>query len=190
MVRYTGAFSEVSAIDFGGARFARSGEAVGREPGRVRSRDFWHVMQTSADALYGARHVALKAGLKMETPAVTVNRLCGSGIEAIAQAAQSCSLGEAELVVAGGNGKHDAGAVCDSRIATGLKLGGGALEDTLMAGLTDTYCGLPMALTAESWRNNMELRGRTRMPMRCGASSWLMRRTRLAGFVKSLCRWK
>ena len=59
-------------------------------------------MQTSADALYGARHVGLKAGLKIETPAVTVNRLCGSGMESIAQAAQRLLLGEATMVLAGG----------------------------------------------------------------------------------------
>jgi len=107
------------------------------------------VMQTSADALYGARHVALKSGLKVETPAVTVNRLCGSGIEAIAQAAQRLLLGEAELVLAGGMENMTQAPFVIRGLRNGLKLGGGALEDTLMVGLTDTYCGLPMALTAE-----------------------------------------
>jgi len=97
----------VSAIDL--ARTLRAEVVNGRARTRkVRSRDFCNVMQTSADALYGARHVALKPGLKMETPAVTVNRLCGSGIEAIAQAAQRLLLGEAELVWRA-DGKHDAG---------------------------------------------------------------------------------
>src|ERR1700722_17620488 len=88
MARDTGAFLEGSAIDLGAVA---SKEAIKRSG--VDAADFDHaifgnVMQTSADALYGARHVGLKAGLKVETPAVTVNRLCGSGIEAITQAAQ------------------------------------------------------------------------------------------------------
>jgi acetyl-CoA acetyltransferase family protein len=106
-------------------------------------------MQTSADALYGARHVALKAGLKTETPAVTVNRLCGSGIEAIAQAAQRLLLGESEMILAGGMENMTQAPFVIRGLRNGLKLGGGVLEDSLMVGLTDSYCRLPMALTAE-----------------------------------------
>ena len=62
---------------------------------------FGNVLQTSADAPYLARHVGLKAGLPIETPAVTVNRLCGSGFEAIAQGAQQILLGESRVVLAG-----------------------------------------------------------------------------------------
>src|SRR5205814_8425718 len=72
------------------------------DPGEFDHAIFGNMMQTRADALYGARHVGLKAGMKIETPAVTVNRLCGSGIEAIAQAAQRLLLGEANMVLAGG----------------------------------------------------------------------------------------
>jgi acetyl-CoA acetyltransferase family protein len=110
---------------------------------------FGNVMQTSADAIYGARHVGLKAGLKVETPAVTVNRLCGSGIEAIAQAAQRLLLGEATMVLAGGMENMTQAPFVIRGARTGLKLGGGALEDFLFVGLTDTFCDLPMALTAE-----------------------------------------
>jgi acetyl-CoA C-acetyltransferase len=102
MSRYTGAFSEVSAIDLAAAA---SKEAILRseaDPADFDHAIFGNVLQTSSDAIYGARHVALKAGLKMETPAVTVNRLCGSGIEAVTQAAQRILLGEANIVVAGG----------------------------------------------------------------------------------------
>jgi acetyl-CoA acetyltransferase family protein len=93
--------------------------------------------------------VGLKAGLKVETPAVTVNRLCGSGIEAIAQAAQRLLLDEATMVVAGGMENMTQAPFVVRGARTGLKLGGGALEDFLFVGLTDSYCGLPMALTAE-----------------------------------------
>jgi acetyl-CoA acetyltransferase family protein len=149
MARYTGAFSDVSAIDLAAAASKEAIRRSGANPEEFDHAIFGNVMQTSADALYGARHVALKAGLKTETAAVTVNRLCGSGIEAVAQAAQRLLLGESELVLAGGMENMTQAPFVIRGLRNGLKLGGGALEDTLMVGLTDTYCGVPMALTAE-----------------------------------------
>jgi acetyl-CoA acetyltransferase family protein len=181
MARYTGAFSEVSAIDL--AAHA-SKEAVKRSAANPEEFDhaiFGNVMQTSADALYGARHVALKAGLKMETPAVTVNRLCGSGIEAIAQAAQRLLLGEAEVVLAGGMENMTQAPFVIRGLRGGLKLGGGALEDSLMVGLTDTYCGLPMAMTAEKLA---EQYGITRKD----ADAYALRSQQLADAAYKACR--
>jgi acetyl-CoA acetyltransferase family protein len=149
MARYTGSFSDVSAIDLGAHAARAAVQRAGIDPGEVDHVVFGNVLQTSADAIYGARHVGLKAGLKIETPAVTVNRLCGSGIEAIAQAAQRLLLGEASLVLAGGMENMTQAPFVIRGARTGLKLGGGALEDFLFVGLTDSYCGLPMALTAE-----------------------------------------
>src|SRR6202011_5730676 len=102
MARYTGSFSEVSAIDLAALASKEAIRRLGVNPAEFDHAIFGNVMQTSADALYGARHVGLKAGLKAEAPAVTVNRLCGSGIEAIAQGAQRLLLGEAKMVLAGG----------------------------------------------------------------------------------------
>jgi acetyl-CoA acetyltransferase family protein len=149
MVRYTGMFSEVSAIDLGAHAAKGAVQRSGVEPGEFDHLVFGNVLQTSADAIYGARHVGLKAGLKVETPALTVNRLCGSGIEAIVQAAQLLLLGEANMVLAGGMENMTQAPFVIRGARTGLKLGGGALEDSLFVGLTDSYCGLPMALTAE-----------------------------------------
>ncbi len=149
MVRYTGVFSEVSAIELGAHAAKAAVERSGADPAEFDHVVFGNVLQTSSDAIYGARHVGLKAGLKVETPAVTVNRLCGSGIEAIAQAAQRLLLGEADMVVAGGMENMTQAPFVIRGARTGLKLGGGALEDFLFVGLTDSYCGLPMALTAE-----------------------------------------
>src|SRR5437763_788231 len=146
---YTQAFSEVSAIDLAAHASREAVKRSGVNPEEFDHAIFGNVMQTSADALYGARHVALKAGLRMETPAVTVNRLCGSGIEAIAQAAQRWPLSEATMVLAGGMENMTQAPFVIRGLRNGLRLGGGALEDSLMAGLTDSYCGLPMALTAE-----------------------------------------
>jgi acetyl-CoA acyltransferase 2 len=149
MVRYTGVFSEVSAIDLGAHAAKAAVERSGVDPGEFDHVVFGNVLQTSADAIYGARHVGLKAGLKTETPAVTVNRLCGSGIESIAQAAQRLLLGEASMVVAGGMENMTQAPFVIRGARTGLKLGSGVLEDFLFVGLTDSYCGLPMAVTAE-----------------------------------------
>ena len=149
MARYTGLFSEVSAIELGAHAARAAVQRSGVSPGEFDHVVFGNVLQTSADAIYGARHVGLKAGLKVETPAVTVNRLCGSGIEAIAQAAQRLMLGEATMVLAGGMENMTQAPFVIRGARTGLKLGGGALEDSLFAGLTDSYCGLPMAITAE-----------------------------------------
>jgi acetyl-CoA acyltransferase 2 len=149
MARYTGSFSEVSAIDLG----AHAAKAAVQKSG-VAAEEFDHVvfgnvLQTSADAIYGARHVGLKAGLKIETPAVTVNRLCGSGIEAIVQASHRLLLGEANMVLAGGMENMTQAPFVIRGARTGLKLGGGTLEDFLFVSLTDSYCGMPMAWTAE-----------------------------------------
>jgi len=149
MSRYAGAFSDVSAIDLAAGASREAIRRSGANPEEFDHAIFGNVMQTSADALYGARHVALKAGLQSETPAVTVNRLCGSGIEAIAQAAQRLLLAESEMILAGGMENMTQAPFVIRGLRSGLKLGGGALEDSLMVGLTDTYCGLPMALTAE-----------------------------------------
>src|ERR1700694_2702693 len=149
MSRYTGSFSDVSAIDLAAHASKEAIRRSGAYPEDFDHVIFGNVMQTSADALYGARHVGLKAGLKIEAPAVTVNRLCGSGMESIVQGAQRLLLGEATMVLAGGMENMTQAPFVIRGARSGLKLGGGALEDSLMAGLTDTYCGLPMALTAE-----------------------------------------
>jgi acetyl-CoA acyltransferase 2 len=149
MARYTGVFSEVSAIDLGAHAAKAAVQRSGVDPSEFDHVVFGNVLQTSSDAIYGARHVGLKAGLKVETPAVTVNRLCGSGIEAIAQAAQRLLLAEANMVLAGGMENMTQAPFVIRGARTGLKLGAGNLEDFLFVGLTDSYCGLPMAVTAE-----------------------------------------
>lgn len=150
MSRYTGAFKDVSAIELGAAAAREAVKRSGAEAAEFDHVIFGNVMQTSRDAIYGARHVGLKAGLKTETPAVTVNRLCGSGIEAITQAAHRLLLGEASLVLAGGMENMTQAPHVVRGARTGLRLGEGALEDSLWSGLLDTYCGFSMAETAEN----------------------------------------
>jgi acetyl-CoA acyltransferase 2 len=150
MARYTGAFKDISAIELGAAASREAIRRAGTDPAEFDHAIFGNVMQTSSDALYGARHVALKAGLKTETPAVTVNRLCGSGIESVAQAAMRILLGDSTLVLAGGMENMTQSPHVIRGARTGFKLGEGKLEDSLMSGLLDTYCGCNMAETAEN----------------------------------------
>ena len=150
MIRYMGAFDETNALELGAVA---SKEAIRRA--KVDANEFDHVvfgnvMQTSADALYGARHVGLKAGLPIETPAVTVNRLCGSGMESITQAAQRILLGEAKMILAGGMENMSQCPHVIRGARTGFRLGEGKVEDSLMSGLYDTYCGFSMSETAEN----------------------------------------
>jgi acetyl-CoA acyltransferase 2 len=150
MARYMGAFDSVTALELGALASKEAIRRAGTDPEEFDHVVFGNVMQTSADALYGARHVGLKAGLPIETPAVTVNRLCGSGMESITQAAQRILLGEAKLVLAGGMENMSQCPHVIRGARTGFKLGEGKLEDSLMSGLYDTYCGFSMSETAEN----------------------------------------
>jgi acetyl-CoA acetyltransferase family protein len=183
MARYTGSFSDVSAIDLAAHASKEAIKRAGVDPGDFDHAIFGNVMQTSADALYGARHVGLKAGLKIEAPAVTVNRLCGSGMESIVQAAQRILLGEATMVLAGGMENMTQAPFVIRGARNGLKLGGGALEDTLMAGLTDSYCGLPMALTAEKLAEQYGI-------TRADADAYALRSQQAAHAAYKACRMR
>ena len=125
MARYNGEFRDMTAIDLGVAASREAIRRSGADPADFDHVIFGNVMHTSVDALYGARHVGLKAGLKVETPAVTVNRLCGSGIESITQAAQRLLLGEVTLVLAGGMENMSQAPHVIRGARTGFRLGEG-----------------------------------------------------------------
>jgi acetyl-CoA acyltransferase 2 len=111
---------------------------------------FGNVAQTSSDAIYLSRHVGLRAGLPQGVPALTVNRLCGSGFEAVIQAAMLIETGQAELVLAGGTESMSQAPLVLRGTRFGFPLGKAPpMEDMLWSALTDSYAGMPMALTAE-----------------------------------------
>ena len=149
MTDYNGALRDVSALELGAVAAHGALDKAGVKPDSVDHVVFGNVMQTSADAIYGARHVALKAGLPIEVPALTVNRLCGSGIQAAITGAQHVQLGEAEIVLAGGMESMSQAPHVIRGARGGLKLGQGKLEDSLYEALLDPMCGLFMAQTAE-----------------------------------------
>jgi acetyl-CoA acetyltransferase family protein len=149
MGRYCGKLKDFTAMELGAIAAKGAMERAGLGPTEFDHVVFGNAQQTSGDALYGARHVALRAGLPIETPALTVNRLCGSGMQAIINAAQMIQLDEASVVLAGGmEAMSQAPFVIRGR--DGFTLApGGKLEDSLMVALLDSYCGLQMANTAE-----------------------------------------
>ena len=148
---FGGTLKDLSATELGAIAARGALARGGVEPSLVDHVVFGNVLQTSADAIYLARHVGLRAGLPVETPAVTVNRLCGSGFEAVAQAAQQIVLGESQVVLAGGTESMSQAPHVVRGARWGLRLGPAApLEDSLWEALRDPSCGLSMAETAEN----------------------------------------
>src|SRR6267142_5690232 len=149
MGRYCGKLKDFTAQELGAVAAKGAIERVGIDPKEFDHVVFGNAQQTSGDALYGARHVGLRAGLPIETPALTVNRLCGSGMQSIVSAAQMIQTDEAKVVLAGGR-EAMSQAPFTIRGRDGFTLApGGKLEDSLMVALLDSYCGLYMANTAE-----------------------------------------
>lgn len=146
-----GALKGVSATDLAAhaakAAIAQSGVAVDAF-GHVI---IGNVMQTSADAIYCARHVGLKAGLPITTPALTVNRLCGSGFQAVINGAEQLLLGETDVVLVGGTENMTQAPHILRGSREGWAFGKAPqVEDSLWSALTDSYVNAPMAITAEN----------------------------------------
>ena len=150
MAEYNGHFTDVSAIDLAAVA---AKEALSRSGFAADEMDHvivGNALQTSGDAIYGARHVGLKAGVPNHVPALTVNRLCGSGIQSIINAAEQIELGEASAVLAGGMENMSQAPHVIRGARKGFKLGQGNIEDSLMVALLDTYAGLYMAQTSDN----------------------------------------
>jgi len=154
MADYTGKLKDFSALDLGAIASRAALERTGVRADMVDHVVFGNVLQTSADAVYGARHIGLKAGLPIEVPALTVNRLCGSGIQAAISGAQMLLLHEADIVLTGGTESMSQAPHVIRGLRNGLRLGQGQLEDTLWSALLDTHCGCTMAVTAENCAAN------------------------------------
>ncbi|XP_053557077.1 3-ketoacyl-CoA thiolase, mitochondrial [Bombina bombina] len=148
---YGGLLKDHSATDLGEIA-AKAALAAGNvSPEIVDSVIFGNVAQTSSDAIYLARHVGLRAGIPIPVPALTVNRLCGSGFQSIVNGCQEISLRESDIVLCGGSESMSQAPYAVRNIRFGTKFGADLkLEDTLWAGLTDSHIKTPMAITAEN----------------------------------------
>ena len=150
MTTHVGALKDLSAIELGAIASTAALERSAAKPEWIDHVVFGNVQQSSVDAHYGARHVGLKAGLPIDVPALTVNRLCGSGIQAVINGAQYIQLDEAGFALVGGMENMSQVPHILRGLRAGLKLGQGKLEDWLWEGLNDPYAGCSMAITAEN----------------------------------------
>src|SRR6195256_2868773 len=150
MADYVGPLKDISAIDLGAIAAKGALGASGVAPEEIDHTVIGNALQTSGDAIYGARHVALKAGVPFDRPALTVNRLCGSGIQSIISGAQMIQLGEAQTGLVGGIESMSQAPHVIRGARSGFALGQGKLEDSLMVALLDSYCNTPVAGTAEN----------------------------------------
>lgn len=148
---FGGSLKERSATDLGVLAAEAALERSGVEPEAFDHVFFGNVIQTSPDAIYLARHVGLRAGLPVETPAATVNRLCGSGFQAVMDGAQEILLNAVTACLVGGTESMSQAPHVVRGARWGLRLGPAArFEDVLWEALTDSYCGFSMAETAEN----------------------------------------
>ena len=147
--KFGGAFKRVTATELGVFAGTAAMRRARVSPADVDHVIFGNVLQTSSDAIYLTRHVGLRSGIPKNSPALTVNRLCGSGFQSIISGAQLLLLGEANLVLAGGAENMTQAPHVVRGARWGLPLGEGQLEDSLWSALTDTYCNVSMAMTAE-----------------------------------------
>jgi acetyl-CoA acyltransferase 2 len=156
--KFGGTLKDFSATELGAISARHALDRAGVQPAQVDHVVFGNAQQTSADAIYLARHVGLKAGLPVEVPAVTVNRLCGSGFESIIQGTQQILLDESSVVLCGGAESMSQAPHVVRGARWGIRLGPpAAFEDALWEALTDPQCGFSMAQTAENLADKYQL---------------------------------
>jgi acetyl-CoA acetyltransferase family protein len=153
MAEFTGSFSRISAIELGALAVKEALERSNVDVSEIDQTIIGNALQTSPDAIYGARHVALRAGIPIQVPSLTVNRLCGSGIQSIISGGHAILTGDATTCLVGGMENMTQAPHCIWGAREGFKLGQGKLEDLLMISLYDPYCGCFMAQTS----NNLAL---------------------------------
>ena len=155
---FGGHFKDLSATDLQVVAAKAAIEAAKIHPGAIQHVIIGNVAQTSADAIYLARHVGLRSEIPIPVPALTVNRLCGSGFQAVVNGAQEILLGDAELVLVGGTESMSQAPHAARGLRWGARLGQNpALEDTLWSSLTDSYAGCAMGKTAENLAEQFDI---------------------------------
>jgi acetyl-CoA acetyltransferase family protein len=150
MAEYNGVFAGLSAIELGALAARAALERTATAADEIQHAVVGNALQTSPDAIYGARHVALRAGVPQHVPALTVNRLCGSGIQSIVSAAHLMLAGEAETCLVGGMESMSQAPHCIWGARQGLRLGQGELQDLLFVALRDPWCDCYMAQTSDN----------------------------------------
>jgi acetyl-CoA acetyltransferase family protein len=154
---FGGSLRDVPVTDFTTVAAKEAIKRAGIEAADIDSTILGNVLYTTNDSVYFARHVALKAGCKEESSALTLNRLCGSGFQSVVSGAHEILLGDSSVCLVGGADSMSQ-APHVARVRWGIPLGKTPpLEDTLWAALTDTYPGLAMGETAENLADQYKL---------------------------------
>jgi acetyl-CoA C-acetyltransferase len=148
--RYGGSLKDQPPTDLGALATQTALERSGIDPGRVDQVVFGNVIHSAPEDMYMARVVAMKAGIPQEVPAFTVNRLCGTGVQAIVSAAQSIATGDAEVAVAGGAESMSRGPYWMPDARWGARMGETKMVDPVVGGLTDPFNEIHMGVTAEN----------------------------------------
>jgi acetyl-CoA C-acetyltransferase len=148
--RYGGSLKEQPPTDLGALAARTALERSGVEPDLVDQVVFGNVIHTAPEDMYMARVVAMKAGIPKEVPAFTVNRLCGTGVQAIVSAAQSIATGDAEVAIAGGAESMSRGPYWMPHARWGARMGETKMVDPVVGGLTDPFNEIHMGVTAEN----------------------------------------
>jgi acetyl-CoA acyltransferase 2 len=149
---FSGALKGMSATDMAVPTAKAALEKAGVAADEIDHVIYGNVLQTANDAIYLARHVGLKAGTPQNVPALTLNRLCGSGFQAVVTAAEQILTGQANAVLCGGSESMSQA----PHVVYGMRDGGARfgsppkMQDLLWECLTDSYTGAPMAITAEN----------------------------------------
>jgi acetyl-CoA acetyltransferase family protein len=147
---FGGGLKDATAHQLGVAAATGALERSGIDASKVDNVVMGNVIQAHEGAPYLARHVALDAGVPIEAPALTLNRLCGSGLQAVVSATQSIKLGESEVGLAGGAENMSQAPYVSRKARFGIRMGNDTLIDTLSEALTDNRAGCGMGMTAEN----------------------------------------
>ena len=148
--KYGGGLASVPPCDLAAAVVAESVRRAGADPAAIGHCAFGNVIHTEARDMYLSRVAAVNGGLPVETPAFTVNRLCGSGLQAIVSAAQAIMLGDATAAVAGGAESMSRGQYWLPGMRWGQRMQDGAVVDAMVGALTDPFDACHMGVTAEN----------------------------------------
>lgn len=148
--KFGGTLKDISPVDLSVTATKAALEASGVSSTDIDHVIFANVLPSTTDTFYASRHIALKSGAKIETPAYNVNRLCGSGIQALVDAKNMILRGDADVVLATGSENMSLAPHMTYGTRFGTRFEGFKVVDMLMDALTDAYCKTPMAITAES----------------------------------------
>ena len=147
---YGKSLKDIPTTELGATAVTAAMDRAGIEPERVEQVVFGNVIHSAPEDMYMARVVGINAGIPKETPAFTVNRLCGTGVQAIVSAAQTIQTGEADIVVAGGAESMSRGPYWMPNVRWGARMGEAKMVDPVVGGLTDPFHRVHMGITAEN----------------------------------------